>query len=352
MKNQLRFDDRRQPTAIALVLVAVVAFSWPAEAGNRNAEIRVQSNPPGALVSVFLSADTAEGGRVTVAGETPLTKTFRFPKKHNLWLRFEKAGFEPFVKEIGAQTSRISVDLMPLAGELIQPAPVMVLALVIPDLTVIRRGFAKEREDESAGVAAAGVIVRVISDRLAGVVEIVEVDEDGDFDILRPLWRDARSQMELVDPIRLPYLPVLPLLESRASRAAAVELAERIGADAVLFVAGKANYETGGMKAGKIGIMAAGTASSYASGYSSAMAGGSDFFTYNIYLPSFAEGLGLEALMIDTRSGAIRWANKGMWKPIPLDNPEVADAVVADLLSGIETQLATKNSHEEHEEEP
>ena len=33
---------------------------------------------------------------------------------------------------------------------------------------------------------------------------------------------------------------------------------------------------------------AAGTASSFASGYSSAMSSGNDFFTYTIYLPSFA----------------------------------------------------------------
>ena len=101
-----------------------------------------------------------------------------------------------------------------------------------------------------------------------------------------------------------------------------------------MIVAGKANIETGGMKAGKIGIMAVGTASSFASGYSNAMANGNDFFTYTIYLPSFAEGMGLEALLVETRGGAVRWANKGRWKPLPLDRPEVADAVVADLLSG------------------
>jgi hypothetical protein len=76
------------------------------------------------------------------------------------------------------------------------------------------------------------------------------------------------------------------------------------------------------------------------------------FFTYNVYLPSFAEGLGLEALLVDTRNSTIRWANKGLWKPIPLDRPELADAVVADLLLGIETHLQTIDTSESQEEKP
>lgn len=341
----------RLSAVVAVAVLGIVACAAPATAGKRAVEVRVESNPPGALVSVDLSGGAAGGGSMTVAGETPLTKTFRFPKKHNLRLRFERAGFEPLSVEISLDASRVSVDLVPLDGEVSPPTPVRVLALVTPDLTVVKRGFAKEREDAAAGVAVASVVARAMADRLEGSVEVVEVRGDDHADLLRPLWRDVRSSMELVDPIRLPYLPVLPILESRAARAAVLELAAQTGADAVLFVAGKANLETGGMKAGKIGVMAVGTASSFASGYSNAMAGGSDFFTYNIYLPSFAEGLALKALLIDARNHTIRWANKGLWKPIPLDKPEVANAVVADLLSGFRNHLSTGQHIEPHEEE-
>lgn len=338
---------------VGAVASLVVAIYVPlAAAGKRNVEIRVESSPPGALVSVHQNGEADLGGGMIVAGATPLTKTFRFPKKSNLWLRFEKTGFDPLVVEIGSDASRVTVDLAPLDGGLVTPEPVMVLALVSPDLTLVKRGFAKEREDESAGAAAAAVIANAIADRLGGKVEIVKINDDEQADHLRRLWRDVNSQLELVDPIRLPYQSVLPSLESRSARAALIELGELTGADAVLFVAGRANIETGGMKAGKIGIMAVGTASSFASGYSNAMANGSDFFTYNVYLPTFAEGLGLEALLVDARSAAIRWANKGLWKPIPIARPEVADAVVEDLLSGLEKHLSAIETHDSSEEEP
>jgi hypothetical protein len=339
-------------SVVVMTCFVIMTCVHPAVAGKRNVEVVVESNPPGALVSVHPTADTEPGGGMVVAGETPLTKTFRFPKKSSLWLRFEKRGYDPLTVEVRSAATQVTVDLALLDGEVIGSEPVMVLAVVTPDLMVIRRGFAKEREDESAGEAVAAVVARAIADRFADKVEIVEVNEDEQADNLRRLWRDAKSQMELVDPIRLPYLPVLPTLESRSARTALLELSEQTGADAVLFVAGKTNVETGGMKAGKVGIMAVGTASSFASGYSNAMANGHDFFTYNIYLPSFAEGLGLEALLVDARSSAIRWANKGLWKPIPLDRPEIADAVVADLLSGLEDHLSSIEPPKPSEEEP
>lgn len=342
---------RKPPIAAALLLLAV-GVSTPAAAGNRQVELRVESSPPGALVSVSTLGDSSPGSFLTIAGETPLTKTFKFPKKHDLLLRFEKTGFHPQIVEVGREVTRVSVELAPLGTEIVEPGPVMVLALVRPDLEVIRRGFSAEHEDEAAGDSASDAIFNAVKKHLDDKIEVVDVRRPDDRRFLRPLWRDVRTQMELADPIRLPYLPVLPSLESRAAREALLELAEETGADAMLFVAGKTNLETGGMKAGKIGIMVAGTANSFASGYSSAMSSGNDFFTYNIYLPSFAEGMGLEALLIDTRNNTIRWANKGMWKPLPVTRPEVADAVVADLLTGLETVLPTTGPSQPNEEKP
>ena len=56
-------------------------------------------------------------------------------------------------------------------------------------------------------------------------------------------------------------------------------------------------------------------------------------------------------MLIDTRDGVVRWANKGLWKPIPLDQPEVADEVAHDLLSGVEKQLSTVKALETPKEE-
>lgn len=343
--------DRGPLIAAVLVLLALGAAT-PVSAGKRHAELQVESSPPGALVSVSTIGDSSPGSFLTIAGESPLTKTFKFPKKHDLLLRFEKSGFHPKIVNVSLGMTRVSVELAPLATELVEPEPVRVLALVRPEIEVIRRGFSAEREDESAGKAAADAILSAARRHLEGEVEIVEVGGPDDRSMLRPLWRDIQSQMELADAIRLPYLPVLPSLESRAAREALLELAEETGADAALFVAGKANVETGGMKAGKIGIMVAGTANSFASGYASAMSSGSDFFTYTIYLPSFAEGMGLEALLVDTRNNTVRWVNKGMWKPLPVARPEVADAVTADLLTGLQTVLSTDNQSQPSEERP
>jgi len=336
-------------TATAAALL-VVALAQPAAAGKRQFQISVASDPPGALVSVHLTADTESPEGLMAAGETPLERTFRFPKTGNLWLRIEKRGFEPAVVELAPEAAAVKVDLSPLQDRIPDPGPVAILAVVEPRLTVVRRGFSKETEDEAAGRAGADALARAMADRLGDSIETIVISEEDAPEALHRLWRDAESQMELVDPIRLPFMSVPPTLESRSARVAASELAEQTGADAILFVAGRANVETGGMKAGKVGMMAAGTACSFASGYANATSSGNDFFTYTIYLPSFAEGMGLEAVLVDTRTGFIRWANKGLWKPLPLDHPEAADHVAGDLLTGLEAQLGVAKPNETQEE--
>lgn len=337
---------------VAALGLALVIASVPVAAKKRVAEVRVESRPSGAMVSVAPAGGALKGVFSTVAGETPLSRSFRFPKKYGLLLRFEKRGYEPLVVEIDRDATELAADLMPADIEIEEPAPVRVLAVVRPDFEVIRRGFASEREDQAAGEAAADALVASVQQVLADEVKTVEVDDRENRRQTRTLWRDARTRMELVDPIRLPYLTVAPTFESRAAREALTALAESTGCDAVLFIAGKATVETGGMKAGKIGIMAAGTASSFASGYSSAMASGNDFFTYNIYLPDFAEGLALEALVVDLRTAAVRWANKGMWDPVPVNRPELTQAVMADLLTGLTMSIRTPNQPTTKEEGP
>lgn len=331
----------------ALTLLAAAS----ATAKQRISEVHVESTPPGALVAVAEAGGAMSGVFSTVAGETPITRSFRFPKKHGLMLRFEKRGFEPMVVEIDREATRLVVDLVPVGSESPEPAPIRVLAVVRPELEVVRRGFSKEREDEAGAERAADAFLTALKRSLGSEVEVVAVGGDEARRPTRILWRDVRSQLDLIDPIRLPFASVAPRLENRSPREALATLSELTGADAVLFISGTATVETGGMKAGKIGIMAAGTACSYASGYSNAMASGSDFFTYDIYLPEFAEGLFLEALVVDVATATVRWANKGMWNAAAIKEPAHADSVVADLMTGLrESCTSTKKSISEEEE--
>jgi len=298
-------------------------------------ELRVSSSPPGALVTVYTNADAIPLGGLVVAGETPLAKPFRFPRDKRLWLQLEKRGFQPQIVAVTPDSGQVMVVLVPIVDAVSALAPARVIAVAPPDVTVIRRGFKSEREDEAGSAAATTNLTEAIAAELADRLEVVTVTGPEHERQLRALWRDARIQMQQVDPIRLPFAATPPHLESRAARAAALELGERTGADAILLVAGKENRETGSMKAGKIGIMVAGTAASFGSGYSNAMANGNDFFTYNIYLPTFAEGLAFETILIDCATGEVRWANRGLFTPIPLDQRGPVAAVVKDLMSGL-----------------
>lgn len=340
----LRTRSRRLPRpraglslAVALLVLASAPAPW---AGSpRKVPVTVASMPSGALVSVRDTADPAADGPRVVAGETPLTRTFDFGKAQQVWLELEKRGFQPRTVEVTPATGTVTVTLTPVdAGHAEQPAAISVIARVAvldPDVSVIRRGFSAEQrsEEESsdASLALGGAVRGLARERF----EVVALDPGVDPAALRSLWRDARTAMELVDPIRLPYLAAAPRLETRSAREAVKNLGEAAGADALLVVDGKQNEETGGMRAGKVGIMVAGTAASYASGFSRAASAGDSFFTYNVYLPSFAEGVALRAILLHCPTGEVLWLDKGLWKPIPFDQPDRVREVAADLLAGL-----------------
>ena len=157
--------------------------------------------------------------------------------------------------------------------------------------------------------------------------------------------------MELVDPIRLPFLSTPPRLETRSARETVRSFGEIAGVDAVLLVEGKQNQETGGMKAGKVGLTIAGTAASFGAGYGRALSSGDSFFTYTVFLPSFAEGALLRAALVHCATGEVLWLNKGLWKAIPFDQPERVREVVADLLTGLGTHRPTDRTDSTREEE-
>jgi hypothetical protein len=289
------------------------------------------------LVSVLSDVDT--GSRV-VAGVTPLDQELDFGKAGRLQLRLEKRGFSPEVVDVIFTTRAIDVRLEPLPeGALVDngiPENITSVALVCPEIKVIRRGFSKERVSDEGSAEAREIASGAIDRHLQGALEVVRLPcTDDVVSELKPFVRDARGSMAVIDPVRLPFLSTAPRLETAAGLVAARRAGEMSGAQAVLLVTGTQNVETGGMKAGKVGILAAGTAASYASGFSSATASGDSLFTYDIYIPAGSSGVLLEAILVDARSGELLWINRGLYGAIQSDRVEKVDEVITDLLTGI-----------------
>ncbi len=342
-----RTRSRSRTRARLFAAFTVVVLAAPAMAGPpRKAQVTVESVPSGALVSVHESASPAADGPRMVAGETPLTRQFDFGKAQRLWLEVERRGFQPQVVEVTPAVGTVKVTLVPVEGDPAAVPGVARVAVVEPDVSVIKRGFSAEQRSEEESLVASRAVGAALRTLVGGRYEVVGLPPGLDPAPLKSLWRDARTAMELLDPIRLPFHAVPPRLETRSAREAVRSLGEAVGADAILLVDGKQNEETGGMRAGKVGIMVAGTATSFASGYSRAASAGDSFFTYNVYLPSFAEGLALRALLVHCPTGEVLWLDKGLWKPVPFDQPDRVRGVAADLLAGLgaSTKLETKET--------
>ncbi len=345
-----RSESTRIPLSTAartLLIAGVVALftAMPASGARRHeALLRVGSIPTGALVSVHASPDFGELDPRVVAGTTPVEATFDFGREGRVWLEVEHRGFLPRVVEVGHDAGQVEVVLepaperTPAAVPTVKPSVDATVALVAPDLTVIHRRFSREEESPEDSAAAGVAVAAATAASLGDTWRITSWPESDDDDAraLRSLWRDARTVMELIDPIRLPYLTDAPRLETRSGRAAARRLGERAGADALLLIAGKQNEEKGSMVTGKIAMGVVGTATSYASAYSNATARGDSFFVYNVVLPTFAEGLVLHAVLISCADGEILWVNRGLWKPVDFADRDQVAVTVADLLSGTE----------------
>ena len=325
-------------------LAACCALLGSASAASNKAVLKVGSVPPGALVSVRQTSQVATNEARTVAGETPLEKTFDFGKARHLWLEVEKRGYQAGAVEVTPESRNVTVKLERLAGQEAEESgqvpvrQIKVVLLATPEVTVIRQGFSKGEASEQHSLAARQALLEGLR-ALAGEkhdVAVVKASQEEERQLLKSIWRDARTVMELVDPIRLKYLSATPYLETKTSREALRRLGERYGAEAALLVAGKQTSETKGMVAGKIAIMAGGTAASYGQAYSAALSSGSSFFVYTVYIPAFAQGAVLQAIAVNCSDGAILWANKGVWKPIHFDNASEVKRIAGDLLTGFE----------------
>lgn len=304
--------------------------------------LKIESTPPDALVSIF---DTKKGpieGLRKVAGSTPVEKELVFPASNNLWVQFEKRGYVEQMVKVTPETKTLSLNLErakdkngKTAKEFVFPAIRRIL-MARPDVPIIQRGFSKEQVSAEETSNAAAGLQKGVREFFAGKYEVMTpaLTED-DEQLLRTVWRDARTAMEVVDPIRLKYLPENPCLENKGSREAVRQLGARHGAEALLLIAGKQNVETAGLKIAKIGVHTAGTAASYGSGYANAMARGDSYFVYTVYTPQFAEGTLLKAVLIDCASGEIFWANRGLWPAFSLADPEIIKALSTDLFTDL-----------------
>jgi hypothetical protein len=250
---------------------------------------------------------------------------------------------------VGPDTTNLDVTLTRLTNAAGAPVAtytfpeIKKILIVEPDFKVIQRGFSSEAVSEELSQQARKAMIEGIQRFFEPQYETaVNTSVLKTSRPLRSIWRDVRSRMEFINPVRLKYSAQPVMLETASGRSSAGGLGHQYNADALLFIAGKENIETKGMVAGKFGMSVIGTANSYAAGYSRAMARGDSFFVYNVITPQFSQGAVLNAVLIDCRTGEIFWANKGIWRPIAFDRPDAVDRVLADLFFGLKQGAAQK----------
>lgn len=330
---------------VVLIVFAASFFCLSKIAGAKAFPLKVASEPSGALLSIHLTKDAAatEGIR-KVAGETPVSKNFDFPKENMLCLEMEKRGYLPKIVEVTPETKTLTVKLEKIkdpGGQDIAAyaiPSIKRLLVVTPEFDVIKRGFASEEVASDESALAKNNLIKGIQKYFADAWEVKTVPASAEDRQTKPLWRDTRTAMDLIDPIRLKYLSYPPRLETKGGRKAAQSLGSNYGGEAILLLSGKMNRETASMVLGKIGIFAAGTATSYSAGYANAAARGDSFFMYTVYIPRIDQGMILKAMLIDAASGEIVWTNKGLWGLIDFNNTGEVDKLMEDLFSGLTRQ--------------
>jgi hypothetical protein len=303
--------------------------------------VKVDSTPPDALVTVC-SAPRPDGSQIKkIAGATPIVKELQFGKDAQLWLEIEKRGYSTAKVPVRPDTGDLNVMLTRLTDTDGAPATTYAfpeikrIMIADPDFKLIQRGFSSEAVSDELSKEARQALIQGIQRFFDARCETAVLPPALDSRPVRTVWRDVRTRMEFINPVRLKYQARPVLLETAGGRSAALELGRQFHADVLLFIAGKENVETKGMLAGKFGMTVIGTANSYAAGYSRAMANGDSYFAYNVITPHFAEGAALNAVMIHCGTGEIVWANNGVWRPIAFDTPAAVDQVVSDLLYGL-----------------
>ncbi|MFX0132698.1 MAG: hypothetical protein ACFFDN_03530 [Candidatus Hodarchaeota archaeon] len=301
--------------------------------------IKIDSVPPDALITRHETPDASFGNLRKVAGTTPVEKQFVFNKSNRFWLKFEKRGFKPKIVEVTPENKTFFVQLERIVdedGEYIKEfsfPKINRILLAEPDIEIIQSGIRKEKTLDEKSKIAADKIKNGISDFFLDKYNFLTPNfTNDDKKNLKSIWRDVETAMVVTDPIRLKYLPKTPYLETSLS--AAQELGSRYNSEVILFIKGKQNIQTFGMKYAITYVNFLQTAVSYAQGYNNAMSRGGGEFAYEIHIPEFAEGTILKALLIDSNTGEILWLNQGIWGKINFNNTDSVKELISELFYG------------------
>jgi len=327
----------------AFLTVILIAIFLSGCATTSQHLLKIDSTPPDALISVHDGKEPSTGHIRKVAGTTPLEKNFDFPSDgKQLWLEIEKRGYVPQRVEVTPDSRALTVKLERMRDKNGEPVKeyafpaIRRLLFAIPDFTVVKRGFSSEEVSKEESSAAKTTLTKGIQAFFAGSYEAVPIaDFPGDAQLLKSAWRDAKTVMELADPIRLKYLSTPQHLETRGARAAVRQLGLQHSAGALLVLAGRQNVETAGMVLGKVGMAVAGTAASYGSAFGRAISRGDSLFVYTVYTPAFSQGTHVQAAVIECATGEILWFNRGIWGPLNFNEPDAANEMIKDLLTGL-----------------
>ena len=334
-----RYTRGSLPARLAACMTAMVMSVAGSSVAGRTSTaplrtaVRIESRPAGALVT--LMPDDPGDPRRTVLGLTPIEAVIAIAPNGASRLQVEKRGFEAATVTLDANRAAVSVDLLPTGGPtMIDPGvtEAKILVLVGPELEVIRRGFSSEKVSVDDSAAAADALASAVEDFIGQRLQVRTLPAS---EIPAAFLRDAQASAKTVDPVRLPFLGQAPRLDTAAGRRAAATVGNGHATRPLLLITGRSSIETAGMKAGKIGIMAAGTAASYGAGYGRAIESGDSTFVYSIYLPAPTGGTSLDAVLVDAATGEILWINRGLYPPLHPDQSDQLAAIVADLLTGL-----------------
>lgn len=322
---------------LLLLIIFIPAFGCAAK--KTISTLSVTSQPGDALCTVHGQIEDSVGKPVRVAGLTPVEFPVEFYGDESLWLKVEKRGYHPFVKKIGldqaiAIPAVLEKNDTALCNNEDHPAAIKKILLLAPDMEVILRGTIESQSPEAEARKVSGIIGEKIIKRVSTMGSATRLAFDlSQEKAFKAIWRDSRTAMEIMDPIRLNYLMCSPKLETSSGRRSAKEIGETYDADAVLLVSGRVDREQGSLVASKLGLHAFGTAASFASGYGRAMSSNQSTFVYTIYLPAFTNGTSLKAVLVDCRSGEILWVNKGIWGIVEFSDDTLVDKLAEDLLT-------------------
>jgi len=283
--------------------------------------LKIETTPTDAFVSFHKTSNISDY-TTQRSGTTPLEENFDFGEAGQLWLEIEKRGYAPHIIKVFPETGKISINLERIKyknGKHISNyalPDINRILLAKPDIKIFERGFSSEKISEEKSTKAQKKMTNGIEEFFSEKYEVVTVESSNlDNKLLRPLWRDVQSAMELLDPVKLKYVAYPPLLETKSSRKAAYKLGNKYGTEVMLFIKGKRNIETAGLKAG----IAVTSTAAVATNPLNRSPEDKEALSH-IYAPHYGGGTLIgKAALVDCSNGEILWVNRGLLKNILTD---------------------------------